>query len=163
MFVFACFSFGFFASALRGFFFVFLPLFDLRFQVELTKDNYKTYVPQPLIKKERRMGASEWRKESDGPKKKLKGTEKSGAIHRYVKFARQWGPFSATFFKAKQITKPYNIILAIQWHGVYVLKAGERKPVASYRYSDILSWSPAVNTFSIRVCCCAFVVLFVCC
>ena len=97
------------------------------------------------------MGHIEWKRECDEPKKKLKGTEKSGAIHRYVRFARQWGPFSSSFFKAKQIVKPYNVILAVQWHGLYVLKPGERKPVSSYRYSDILSWSPAANTFSIRV------------
>ena len=97
------------------------------------------------------MNFMDWKRELDGPRNKLKGTEKSGAIHRYLRFTRQWPPFHSSFFKAKQITKPYNIVLAVQWHGVFILEPGVRKPLYAYRYSDILSWSPSANVFSIRV------------
>tara|TARA_R110002050_G_scaffold126187_1_gene246938 strand:- start:804 stop:1211 length:408 start_codon:yes stop_codon:yes gene_type:complete len=117
----------------------------------MSQDNWELYVPQPLRKKEKKMSWQDWKAQVDGPLEKLRGGDRNTAMQRYLRYARQWCAFGATFYKAKQITKPYNVILAVHWTGFFVFVPGERIPTYSYKFPDILSWSPSKQAITFRI------------
>lgn len=90
-------------------------------------------------------------RELSEPLAKLVASDRTTAMHRYIRFCRQWCAFGSTFFNVKQIAKPYNVILGVHFSGLFVLVPGERKPLFSYRYSELLTWTPSISAFQVKV------------
>jgi myosin-7 len=70
----------------------------------------------------------------------------------YLLFIRQWPLYGSTIFDVLQGytgTLPKNLWLAVNEHGVHILKRREKEPLVSYEYKDIVNYSPSLKNLMI--------------
>ena len=61
----------------------------------------------------------------------------------YMQFIRQWSLYGSTIFDVLQGytgTLPKNLWLAVNEHGIHILKRREKEPLVSYEYKDIVNY-----------------------
>ena len=61
----------------------------------------------------------------------------------YMTFIREWPLYGSTIFDVLQsytATLPKNLWLAVNQHGVHILKRRDKEPLVSYEYKDIVNY-----------------------
>jgi len=125
----------------------------LRAQVEFGDwDQSTTYetVIEKYLPKQMRTGIDP--EEVAGHHQKLKGKQAYDCNVLFLKFIMSWPLYGSTVFEVLQsytTTLPKNLWLAVNEHGIHILKRRTKEPLISYTYRNIVNYSPSLRNLMI--------------
>lgn len=83
---------------------------------------------------------------------KLVGKTKDECSRDYFEFIKEWPLYGATIFDVLQSytsSLPKNLWLAVNEHGIHILKRREKTPLVTYNYRNIVNYSPSLRNLMI--------------
>ena len=83
---------------------------------------------------------------------KLKGKQAYDCNVLFLKFIMSWPLYGSTVFEVLQsytTTLPKNLWLAVNEHGIHILKRRTKEPLISYTYRNIVNYSPSLRNLMI--------------
>ncbi|KJE90233.1 myosin-X [Capsaspora owczarzaki ATCC 30864] len=83
---------------------------------------------------------------------KLVGKQQQWCDHQYFDFVKSWSLYGSTIFEVLQSytsSLPKNLWLAVNEHGIHILKRKEKDPLVSYNYRNIVNYSPSLRNLMI--------------
>jgi myosin-7 len=83
---------------------------------------------------------------------RLMGMEKDECNLKYLEWCRSWSLSGSTVFEVLQSytsSLPKNLWLAVNEHGIHILKRKEKVPLVTYNYRNIVNYSPSLRNLMI--------------
>jgi len=83
---------------------------------------------------------------------KLSGKSSAVCKQQYMALVTSWELYGATVFDVTQqytTSLPKNLWLAVNEHGIHIMKRRSKEPLITYQYKDIVNYSPSLKNLMI--------------